>query len=322
MRINRIQNYNLYTLKKDKAPTFEAHGKPIDLVCIMEKNSQILPQRVKNRVYTILKNKPAVLPSLMQIHKEIYAPLLDCQTLDEAKALFPEFNDINDAVVRYQRRTINADAVKENIKEGFSLKMLQLYWAKLLTRDEIAHEFGMKNRNSLEWTLKKVNFVPYHPNYKSILLASDPENNNIIASKTRAWNELNPEKRRELNKIAAQGCKTPEYRAAQSNRMYAYDAVHPERKQKISEAGKRAWDLCPEIKAAMAVFREEQPPFVRNIVLNGGKKQPLSPEERRIQKSFYKKFWAAHPELKAVYSRAKQQVKAELEEERILKNKK
>ena len=136
MRINRVQNYNLYTLKKDKPPTFEAHGKPIDLVYIFENRSYLLPQRVKNRVYTILKNKPAVLPSLMQIHTEIYAPLLDCQTLDEAKALFPEFNDISDAVVRYQRRTINADDVEENIKEGFPLKMLQLYWARLLKKDE------------------------------------------------------------------------------------------------------------------------------------------------------------------------------------------
>ncbi len=305
MKILTLQTYN----RQEMNPVFHAGGKPLGLAYIFEKRSYLLPQRVKNRVYTVLKNGKGEHLSLMQLHKDLYSPLLDCQTLEEAKNIFPEFETINDVVVKYQRRTINADSFTDDIRENFALKMLKEFWANLKTKDEIAKSFGMKNRTSLEWALKKIGFVTYSPNYKTLLMASDEAGNKLIAGKTRANNLENLEKMYAHNKKAAQACKTPEYRQAQSERMKKYDIEHPERRQKISEFDKMTWELCPEIKRAMNAFAEEQPAFVRSVVMKKIKGGVLSDCEQRIDKGFYKRFWQAHPELKEVLAKAKQKVR-------------
>ena len=59
--------------------------------------------RIYEKVNEIVSSKSQKMPTLMQLHKEIYAPLMECKTLDEAKKIFPEFagmKDANDVFVR------------------------------------------------------------------------------------------------------------------------------------------------------------------------------------------------------------------------------
>lgn len=290
-------------IKKMPSTTFEAGGKPISLKYVVEKRAYLLPERILDAAKTILKSATRELPSLLELHKEIYAPLLNCKTLEEVKNLFPEFSAMQEEVI-FERNTRYAKEFKERTDKNFALKMIQEYWGNLKTKDEIAKEFGMLNRTSLDWPLQQINFVGFHPNYKTLLKSSDEEGNRIIASKTTAWNTLHPDLMHKKNKHAAQGCKTDEYKKAQSARMYKYDKEHPERREKITATLKSAWERCPEVRTAMAEYALTCPLFIRRIVLKRYKGQQLTDYENKISKGFFKKFWETHPELKKVLSDA------------------
>lgn len=298
----KFNSYNNMGLKTSQ-PTFDGGGKPITLQYIVENRAHILPKRVLNATLSLLKTKEAQLPSLMELHRRIYAPLLSCKTLDEAKKIFPEFCEMKGSV-EFQRDTRYSREFKERTDENFALKMLQDFWAKLKTKDEIAQEMGMRSRSTLDWPLQQIGFVSYHPNYKVILRASDEEGNQVIAAKTTAWNAAHPDLMRAKNKHAAQGCKTEEFKVAQSERIKEYDKLHPERREKISMNVKRAWEACPEIRSAMAEFALTCPGFMRRVVVKRFKGMELSQSEIRTDKTFFKMFWNAYPELKEVYAKA------------------
>ena len=215
MQILSIQNYNyIYSSKPKLHPTFEKGAKPITLDYIVAKHEKLIPERVLLKAKEVLAKKRQEMPTLIDIHKETYAPLLSCKTLDEAKELFPEFSEMTENVV-YKRKSRFAKEFKERTDENFALKMLQDFWAKLKTKEEIAQDLGMTSRSTLEWPLEQIGFVSYPSNYKTILRASDPEGNKIITSKTTLYNQLHPDLMYAHNKKAAQACKTPEYREAQ-----------------------------------------------------------------------------------------------------------
>lgn len=311
MQIISIPNYtnNILVRSNNNKPSFEGRGKPITLRYVVEKRSHLLPERVLNNAREILSSQTERIPSLMELHKSIYAPLLTCNTLDEAKEMFPEFEEML-GIVTFERNSRYAKEFNERTDKNFALRMLQEFWVNLKTKDEIAQELGMLNRNSLEWSLKQIGFVSYPANYKTLLKASDEEGNRLIACKTIAWNALHPDLMYAKNKHAAQGCKTPEYREAQSDRMKAYDREHPERRQKIGESSREAWENCPEVKEAMSEFAKSSSLFVRKVVMKNIKGENLSPAEKRINKGFYKRFWDSHPYLKAVFADARNKNKS------------
>lgn len=288
-------------------PSFQRRGKAIDLKYILEKRSQLLPQRVLEEARKSNSDK-----SLLDIHCSVYAPLLKCKTLDEVKSIYPEFSGIADNVT-FTRDTIykrQFEARTSNI--NFSLKMLQQLWGELKTKDEVARELGLPNRTSLDWALKQINFVYFMPNYRVLLKASDEAGNREIAQKMTAYNEANQELMYARNRHAAQFCKTEEYRSAQRARMIEYDKLHPERREKISEFDKRTWDLCPEIKEAMTQFAMSEAAYVRAIVMKKFRGVSLSEQEKRTEKGFYKRFWTAYPHLRKVLAAAKEQVRKDL----------
>jgi len=309
MQVNYFSyNTNPYVNNSSSVPAFGAKGKPISLKYIMEKRSHFLPKRVKEAVQKLIDTRKDEGVSLLDVHRELYGPILSCPNLAKVRKLYPEFNDVL-PTVPCKRNSVNS---KGRTMENFGLKVLQEYWGNLRTKDEIAGMVGMKNRSTLDFSLKKINFVGYDNNYKTLINASDAEGNKIIADKTKAWNQANPELRRELNKHAAQGCKTDEYRQAQSVRMHEYDEAHPERRQKISQKSKQMWDRCPDVKQAMYEFCQTQSAYLTCILAKHAKKQQLTESERLALNGFYKKFWLAHPEMKIRLSMALSEVRKDL----------
>ena len=295
----------LKQIQSSKQPSFDGRGKPIDLRYIYQKHQAILPQRVFNEVNKILSENPKELPSLMQIHKYLYAPLLECKTLEEAKALFPEFSGINDIKINYQKRTFKDEKPKLDVNKDFALTILQEYWAKLRKQDEITADFGFGTRSVIKWAMQKKNIPGMSSQYKTILNSSDEEGNKIIASKTAAWNALHPDLMLAKNKHAAQGQKRPEVRERQSKIIKEYDIEHPERREKISRYGKLVWEKCPEVAAAMSEFAKKESGFTKLVIKKDIKGKRLTEYEKRAKKGFYSRFWKAYPELKPIYKAAR-----------------
>ena len=283
--------------------TFQGRGKPIDLKYAVEKRADLIPSRVLEEARKVLQSGGT--ESLRDIHLRLYKPLLGYTTMEEVRKYYPEFDGIKDSVV-FERDTVRKRKFEERTEDiNFPLKMLQELWGRLKTKDEVAQELGMVNRTSLDWALENIGFVYYPKNYKTLLKASDERGNREIAQKTTAWNALHPDLMYARNRHAAQGCKTPEYRAAQAQRMYAYDKEHPERREKISEANRRAWARCPEIRESMAEFATRESAFTRKVIMRSIAGEKLSACECRAELGFYKRFWAAHPELISVWAKAK-----------------
>lgn len=312
---NNIAAYN-YS-KQTSQPSFGKGGKPITLQYVIENRSYLLPERIRAIVTELMKQSNINMPSLLEVHQITYAPLMACKTLEDAKKLFPEFSAVKDKV-EFTRDSVYSERYLERTQENFGLDMLKKFWAELKTKDSMANELGMKGRNSLQWALDKIGFVSYSPNYKTLLKASDEAGNREIASKTKAWNAEHPNAVKAHNKIAAQGCKTPEYRAAQSQRIRKYDAQNPARRAKISAYSKRVWELCPDVKEAMANFAKNESAYLRGLVTKKCRGEILSAEESRIVQSFYKRFWRANPECKYSYARARAIASMEIRAGKVL----
>lgn len=314
MYISSLQSVYFGNYHKNQTfrPTFEGR-KIIDLNYVIKNRSELLPKRVCDKVNEIINSDSGKMPTLKQVHSEIYEPLMKCQTLEEAKELFPEFTEIKSADKVFKRNTGNIRKLTLNgyLNENLSLKLLQEVWVKLKSQDEIANELGLRNRSSLGWILKKINFKNYSSNYRTLLISSDPEGRAVIAAKTTAWNACHPDLMQKKNKYAAQFCKTAEYRKEHSNRMIDYDKLHPERKEKIREFNLAVWKKVPEIRKAMSNFARSQDSFTKLVISKEISGINLSPCENRIKKSFYKKFWRENPEFKKLYKEAYKQVREE-----------
>ena len=179
----------------------------------------------------------------------------------------------------------------------------------LKTKENIVADMKLHGRCTLNSWLDAINFPSFPNNYVALLNASDVEGNHIIAAKTTAWNNLHPDLMYAHNRKAAQACKTPEYKKAQSKVIKDYDKKHPERAHKISNTVKEGWSKCPEVRAAMAEFAKKEPAFIQNSLMKKFTKQKLNEVETRATKGFFKRFWAVHPEMKIIYAKARKGTK-------------
>lgn len=297
-------------------PSFEGRGKPISLKYIVDKHSDVIPSRVLEQAKAILKKEPESSISLKDLHISIYSKLLEYSSLNEAKNFFKEFEAISESVT-FEKNTANRKNFEEKTKGmDFPLKILQELWAKLKNKEDIANELGVTNRSWLNWVLSQINFVSYSSKYKTLLKASDIEGNKEISRKTREYNEAHPDLMYERNKHAAQGCKTEGYRIAQRQRMLEYDKKTDERRSKISEFGKRAWALCPDVKILMKQFAMQESSYTRSIIKKEICGENLSDKEKRVHKGFYKRFFTQYPQCKESLSRAKAQVREEMKKDK------
>lgn len=253
---NRLNNSPSY-------PAFCANGQPLKLKYIIENRSYVLPERVLNEAKRLLAHNRNKVPSLLEIHKKIYKPLLKCKTLEEAKTLFPEFENVKNEINFVKNNHYKKIFEERFTQKDFALKMLQEYWGNLCSIKEICEASGLKNRASLEWPLEEINFPKFHNQYKNILLASDKNGTRILAK-----------------------------------RVQDFDNINTSRKEKISQTLYARWLGTPEIRQAMSEFATNEGNGYRKMLdkINAGKE--LSEVEKRMNKGFFKRFWAKYSELK------------------------
>lgn len=285
-------------------PSFTG-AKNISLNYVLDRHSQNLPQRILGEVNKIVETIPSKNhPTLHDLHLKEYKKLLECKTLDEARNAYPEFREILDASLFKKSRSKHLKNINYPI-ESLSLKILQEYYGRIKPMDEIGKEIGITNRTAFNWLREKIRFVSFPKNYITLLKASDELGNAKIAEKTKAYNRLYPEKMLEHNRHAAQGTKTLEYKAAQSERIKKYDKENPERRRKIGVFTAEVWLRLPEIREEISKEMALYAPF---------KYSPLMKQKEqkdRLTKAFFKKFWANHPEHKETFAQMAKTVSEE-----------
>ena len=116
---------------------------------------------------------------LYEIHEEYYADLLECKTLNEAKKIYPEFEDVLDAKdVDDNRPHSLLNKVKNGEKEGLciddlSLKLLQAHYAKRVGvyADKKFYDF---NSGSMRSLFLKLNIKELPKKYMQVMFAETP----------------------------------------------------------------------------------------------------------------------------------------------------
>lgn len=114
--------------------------------------------------------------TLYEIHSEYYAPLLNCETLDEAKELYPEFRYVKDAKDVDKKDMTEALRALFRQDKNISLNLLKKYYAQCLipndNPEKNAYEY---TRKSIERMFQILNIQRYNPIYAKYLTQSKPE---------------------------------------------------------------------------------------------------------------------------------------------------
>ena len=275
----------------------------ISLKYVLEKRSNMLPERMLNEIKTILSNENKEMIPLYELHSKVYTPLLEAQTLDRVKEIYPEYRDVLELSTLDGNRTKALKAIRG---KGIALNEFTLGFLKKLCmpteQDKLVEEYGFTNRSLLNWLMNRLN-IPRFPNgYVNLLRMSNEEENSRIAELSRKAIFARPaEMRKEIQEKVNIHHRTPEYREKKRQEMINFYRRNPLSAKKVGDISQMTWDRCPEIKAALHEYSQQSSPYIRGILCKRQRKQALNQEEMRILKSYYKTFWDNHPEFVELY---------------------
>lgn len=292
-----VQNKNYYT------PNFTA-ASDITLKYVLTKRAQYLPESMLGEIKKICTSNPKELPTLQEVHQRVYQPLFNAKSLEEAKAIFPEFRDVIDILTLKDNRSKAVKAIKTKIPlENFTLQYLkQLYQPQKM--EDLVKIYDLPNRSILSWLNQKLKIKKLCSSYIQILKLSDEKENQRIAELSRQAIFANPQAQQKRLAKAAESHRTPEYRAKKRQEMIDFYKRNPEAANKTRFISKETWKKCPEIRKALAEFKNGKSTYIQAILTKTQYKN-ATPTERRIIRGFYKEFWKTHPDMKEQYRKAR-----------------
>mgnify|MGYP003289486773 CR=1 FL=1 len=290
---------------KNNGLQFKA-AKDLHLGYIARKRAHLLPQRVLNRVNAYVAFETggtSKLPTLRQVHNDVYEALMSAKTLEEVKSasMYPEFIEVgNLAELPYRFSRSKKLIEKQMPLEDFALDCLKKIWSGKMV-DDISKSYGFKTRDVFTNLCEHLKIPRPSRNYNTLLKASEEEGNSVIAEKTMRHIE---QCKKNLSKAGNKHLE-PEALAKQAESMREYYCCHPELREQKSEVMRLTWELCPEIREAYKAFLVKQPKYVHQVFSKVRRGAKLTEVEKRIRTTYYKMFWDAHPETRQVYAEAK-----------------
>ncbi len=216
-------------------------------------NLDALPNRVSNKITEEIMAKSG--KNLYDIHTEIYSPLLECKTLDDAKALYPEFEDVIDAAALEEDQM---SPTLKHIKDGkiedadiknLSLLLLQTHYAKGISPNARGAFFGL-SKDAMYKIFEKLNIKRLDGQYLRLVGDCSPQ------KRQRMSEARTPEMRAKLSKRAREIWSDENKRAEQSKNRKAYFEAHPEAIRAISER-MAGTTLSPDVKAKISKSERE-----------------------------------------------------------------
>lgn len=214
------------------------------------------PEYYPSDIYEMVKNEiEAGNPqnkTLIDIHREKYAKLNEMETLEEVKAVYPEFAGVlADDDIKYDKDSFIDDAKKGKLEHfdpdrDLSLQILQMYWGSAFSIEDLKE---YTNGKKISGILEKFNIPRRNSTYAYVLKLSDVLHNERITG-------LMSEKQSELAKLRAEkqdgvyipaGAKSEEQKKKISESLILHYIKHPEKVQEMSERAKKYYLEHPEV---------------------------------------------------------------------------
>ncbi len=271
---------------------------------------------------------------IVQLHRQYYSNLLNCETLEDAKKLYPEFNDVVDAktlnLSRKPPNNVFCQIKNGNIKgfetDSLSLMMLKKYYAELIpvNVDYIKEKFGISytafntlidtlnlsmdkrylkllglkmRANSMQsaWTTESMQ-VKRADTFKKTVSTPEYKQKASIASKKR-WE--NPEYRKNLTEKIREARRSPEGRAktAQITKQLWQDEEYQKKMKINNKAATLAWELHPYAKQVYKEIAKEFPEL-KGALEARRKGLAITDRQSRVLSQYYKTCMERYPDLK------------------------
>ncbi len=276
----------------------------ISLKYILDKHSGYLPERMKKAMSEALKDSAENIPAFYKLHEKVYKPLMEAQTLNEAKALYPEFSDVLELSDFASSRSKAVKAVKNKgiPLENFTLEFLKKIFTPT-TQNDLVKEYGFTNRSLVSWLQQKLKIQKLPNVYLNLINMSNEEENCRIADISRKAMYARPkEMMDEIQAKIARHHRTQEYREKKRQEMIDFYKREHAHAQKLSKIGHLTWEKCPEIKLAMSEYTKNSSDYIKKILSKCQKHQKLSQNEKHYLKGYYKGFWDLHPDFAEKYT--------------------
>lgn len=172
-------------------------------------------QEIVEKLFEIGKSKDY---SLYDMHLKHYKDLLDCSTLDEAKELYPEFQDVIDAkdieISSFDKRSILNKISKGKIEginiDTLALDILKRHYGKLYSIG-VREQYWNLRYGSLIKLMNALNIKPLNRIYMVTAIAhSDEFKSNCSKAQILHWQD--PESKEKFHQVV----NTPEFKAKKS----------------------------------------------------------------------------------------------------------
>ena len=313
-----IQNYNNYNQNKTvSAPNFKA-ASDLTLHYMLKHRASYMPQSVLDKMKELCATQFHGLPTLEELHHKVYAKLMSAKTLEEAKALYPEFKEVKDSAILKGNRSLAVKAIEKQMPiEDFSLAYLKDLYS-LTTADDIVKKYGFTNRNILNWLNERLSIPKPKSNYHNLVNMTNEAKNNRIAEASRQAIINNPEAQKQRLAKAAETHRTPEYREKKRQEMIDFYRREPAAAYRVHQISQMTWDRCPQIKAALAEFTYEQDGILKKALQDRTRGEKLDPAQKRMIAGYYKRFWEKHPEYREQYRQSRLEVIEEMKKEGLI----
>jgi|GEM_PF-6227292 len=160
--------------------------------------------------------------SLYEVHKEYYSPLLDCETLEEAKEQYPEFEDVIDAkdvnINELDSRNILKKIADKKLDgaslDNLSLELLKKHYAEIKSIKQKEIYFNL-SKSAVDRLFKILNVKKMNRNYTYSLAGSNPGFKVLIGNISKnAWAQDDGTRRKQAGETIKRATGTPEAREA------------------------------------------------------------------------------------------------------------
>ncbi len=254
------------------------------------------PEILKRYTKAIEANEDVL---LCQIHKDFYSKLLDCNSLDEAKEIYPEFSgvinakDIPTKEYNSALKKIANNEVEGVTIEDLSLIMLKKHYAEALGYARKEDYFGLDAKTNQN-LFNKLNIKILNREYFLTINRETPERRAICAQNTqKLWQDS--EYREGRSEDARKRWENPEYREMRE-RSLEQQWADPKKREAQAEAMRRMHQVEGfEEKRIASIKKGWQDPQRREELLKINQQNVASrwanPENRAKMSEFMKKKW-------------------------------
>lgn len=288
-------------------------------------NTQNLPDSILFEIKNTLASGNTASETLYTVHQKVYGNLENCTSLDEAKALYPEFEnvinakDLDESKMSPTLKRINNGEIDGIKIEDLTLALLKAHYGKAaglsskenffnLSKDTILKMFGVLNIERLDgqylrllsdcspirrekcsqnWSAEK---RAVHA-AKANEIWSDKERKETQSERRKQWFKEHPEAAEEISERLKGRTLSPETRAKVSTSKKQFYKENPEFAQLRSQSFKEHKDL----KEKMCKIAREEFPYLKVILQKQAAHIPLDAYENKYIKNYYKRCAEAQP---------------------------